>query len=65
MKPYRIPGSKLWRVWCEGCGTPMRINAAKLLSQHVCEECEPRLPSPRITGMTPRQAEKYQKINPG
>ena len=65
MKPYRIPGSRLWRVWCEGCDTPMRSNTDAVDDEHFCEECRPHQPPARITGMVPRQAEKYRQMNPG
>ena len=37
-KGQRIPGSRLLRDFCCGCGQPMRVQCPN--SNPVCEECE-------------------------
>lgn len=37
----RIPGSTLFRVYCDGCGEPMRATANEVDMEHWCETCSP------------------------
>lgn len=57
-----IPGSKLYRVYCDDCGEPMRDVAERVGYPHFCEDCGGRsIPAP-WTNLTPRQAAKLTQM---
>lgn len=37
----RIAGSRFVRVFCAGCGEPMRVPTEEVADEHRCERCLP------------------------
>lgn len=39
--PHQIPGSRLWRDWCQGCGEALRVNRSDVGKATSCDQCDP------------------------
>jgi hypothetical protein len=62
----RVPGSRWFRAYCVGCGTPMRVVKYIKHYPYLCEECCPlrmdpprRPPSPNHEG---EEASPWQEV---
>jgi hypothetical protein len=56
----KIPGSKLYRAYCDRCGTAIRVCDEGIGG--LCERCDPHPPPPRHTHLTRRQRIGMKKI---
>jgi len=67
---FFIKGSRCQRDYCQGCGEPMRVDAAYDhitgdRIEHWCEECDPPKPPPPLEGLAYRQRSKLGHTNGG